>query len=460
MIDEKTINREYPLPHPENIASQDVGRISEAIEMVDADVNACVIAIDGIVETVQELDAKSLRIPSSLVGTVNTELSDLEPRRYIVVNDDATGFSTVEGGGGEGGKTGEVLAKRSDSNFDTMCVDPRAITKKSAVVNEVNADCQLKNNNVVILVDDIEIDNSDQLPRVGLTQRQIISDAIVDSSYTCILCNEIDESALDESDIATREKFGRVMIGPGIDLDNGKISHTPPPKASKTVYGLVKICPGLDVVDGVASAPVYQHADHENYGTVKLSPDFKTGNSGELLLANKKDVEEIIYQTANVGIAQNNCIIIKSSFAKYRLFISEDSLITFDWSQIIIEKDMAFDLEIISDEPYVISFAANIIWTLPCAGASAGKTVIRFERKYGSTTLYGKLKNIETKSIQNLTPDSSEDIQSDFICGHNGMGRKCAKQFYSNKISDGNGLQCRFAKSQRRSVLCAGSNVF
>ena len=135
------------------------------------------------------------------------------------------------------------------------------------------------------------------------------------------------------------------MIGPGIDLNNGKISHTPPPKASKTVHGLVKIGPGLDVVDGVASAPVYQHADHENYGTVKLSPDFKTGNSGELLLANKKDVEEIIYQTANVGIAQNNCIIIKSSFAKYRLFLNEDALITFDWSQIVIEKDLAFDLE-------------------------------------------------------------------------------------------------------------------
>jgi hypothetical protein len=107
-----------------------------------------------------------------LVGTVNTELSDLEPRRYIVVNDDATGFSTVEGGGGEGGLTGEVLAKKSNANFDTMWVDPRAVMKKAAVVNEVDADCQLKNNNVVILADEIEIDNSDQLPRVGLTQRQ------------------------------------------------------------------------------------------------------------------------------------------------------------------------------------------------------------------------------------------------------------------------------------------------
>jgi hypothetical protein len=293
MIDEKTTNKEYPLPHPENIASQDVGRIAEAIEMVDADVNACATAIEGIVETVQELDAKSLRIPSSLVGMVNTELSDLEPRRYIVVNDDATGFSTVEGGGGEGGLMGEVLAKRSNFNFDTMWVDPRAISKKAALVNEVDSDCQLKNNNVVILIDEIEIDNSDQLPRVGLTQRQIISDAISDSQYTYIICDEIDDSAPDESDIATGTKFGRVMVGDGINNDNGKISVPAPPKASKTVHGLVKIGPGLDVVDGVASAPVYQQADHENFGTVKLSADFKKGNDGELLLANKKMLKKL-----------------------------------------------------------------------------------------------------------------------------------------------------------------------
>jgi hypothetical protein len=422
MIDNRTENKNYPLPHPENIASQDVGRIAEAIEMVDADINSCSTAIDGIVETVEELNAKSLRIPSSLVGTVNTELLDLEPRRYIVVNDDATGFSTVEGGGGEGGLMGEVLAKRSNFNFDTMWVDPRAISKKAAFVNEIDSDCQLKNNNTVILADDIEIDNSDQLPRVGLTQRQVISDAIADSSYTYIICDEIDESALDESDIATREKFGRVMIGDGINNDNGKISVPAPLKASKTEFGIVKIGSGIDVDDGVISTPSYQQADHENFGTVKLSSDFKTGNSGELLLANKKDVEEIVYQAANVDIVRNKCIIPKSNFAKYRLFINEDSLISLDWSQILIEKDMAFDLEIISDATYVISFEANIIWTLPCAGVSAGKTLIHFERKFGSTTLYGTLKEADTTFFVDLTTIENEDVQTNFVCKSNGFG--------------------------------------
>jgi hypothetical protein len=153
---------------------------------------------------------------------------------------------------------------------------------------------------------------------------------------------------------------------------------------------------------------------------VKLSADFKAGNSGELLLANKKDVEEIVYQFSNTDVVLNNCIIPKSNFAKYRIFITEDSLITFDWSQIIVEKDMAFDLEIISDGVYVISFDANIVWSLPCAGVLAGKTVIHFERKYGSTILYGDLKSSETRFLVDLTTSTEDDIQPNFICGHNG----------------------------------------
>jgi hypothetical protein len=446
MIDAKTTNKNYPLPHPENIASQDVGRIAESISMIDSDINVCESSINFIQETVQELDAKSLRIPESLVGIVNTELQDLQPRQYIVVNADATGFSTVEGGGGEGGLMGEVLAKRSNFNFDTMWIDPRAISKKAAVVNEADSDCVLKNNNVLILVDEIEIDNSDQLPRVGLTQRQIISDVILDSQYTYILCDEIDEFAPDESDIATRTKFGRVKIGSGIDLDNGTISVQPIEKASKTIFGIVKIGSGIDVTDGVISAPEYSQADHENFGTVKLSSDFKTGASGELLLANKKEIEEIIYQTANVCVVENNCIIPKTNFAKYRLFLNEDTLITFDWSQFIQAKDLAFDLEIISDGTYVISFGANVVWKIPCAGVSAGKTIIHFERKFGSTTLYGDLKSSETKSVLNLTPSNVDDIQENFICGHNGGGWNACDclsvKDYSNYMSFSNPADC------------------
>jgi hypothetical protein len=38
MIDDRTI-RDYPLPHPENIAKHDVVRLREAFIAVDADMN-------------------------------------------------------------------------------------------------------------------------------------------------------------------------------------------------------------------------------------------------------------------------------------------------------------------------------------------------------------------------------------------------------------------------------------
>ena len=101
MIDESTQNKNYPLPHPSNIASQDVERIATAITMIDADISECSNSINTINSTVQNLDAKSLRIPSELVGQIDTELKNLQPRQYVVVNEDASGFSTVEGGGGK-----------------------------------------------------------------------------------------------------------------------------------------------------------------------------------------------------------------------------------------------------------------------------------------------------------------------------------------------------------------------
>ena len=224
MIDESTQNKNYPLPHPSNIASQDVTRIANALTMIDADISECSSSINSINNTVQNLDAKSLRIPSELVGQVDTELTNIQPRRYVVVNEDASGFSTVEGGGGEGGKKGELLVKKSDKNFDTMWIDPRAVLKKAPTVKKTISDVQLSNNVTMILDDSVENENVDDVPRPGLTQRQVNSDVTADSSYTYILCDTIDDTAEDESDIATQEKFGRVKIGSGINVNNGEIS--------------------------------------------------------------------------------------------------------------------------------------------------------------------------------------------------------------------------------------------
>ncbi len=446
MVDNKTPYKHYPLPNPENIASQDVGRIADAIEMIDGDVNACETSISSLAETVSALDERSLRIPQFLVGTINTELQDLEPNRYIVVNPEGTGFSTVEGGGGEGGLRGEILVKRSNINFDTMWVDPKAIYKRATKVSETNGDFSAKTNNVVILGDEVEIDNGGELPRLELTQRQVSADTTGDSQYSYIITDEVEEHGDDESDIASKTNFGRVKIGDGIDLNDGIISVAEYPQCSKTTHGVVKIGDGINVEDGVISAKEYQLADYDNFGIVKLSDDFTFAEGGELIVASKKDVEEIIYQAANVSIVSNNCVIINPEYAKYRLFITEDSLITFDWSGFVQEKDLAFHLEIISDGNYVISFAADVIWSLPCAGVSSGKTTISFQKKFGSQSLYAELKSTEINSILNLTPSNVDDIQPDFICGHNG-GRwnacNCLSvKDYSNWMSFSNPADC------------------
>lgn len=421
MQDNRTSNKNYPLPHPENIASQDVGRIADAISMIDGDVNACDEAIESLENTVSALDERSLRIPQTLVGTVNTELQDLEPNRYIVVNGDGSGFSTVEGGGGEGGLRGEILVKRSNSNFDTMWVDPKALYKRAITINESNSDFKAKNNNVVILAEEIEIDNGDELPRLELTQRQTNVDTTGDSQYSYIIADEVEEHGDDHSDIASKTNFGRVKIGDGIALDNGTISVTEYPKCSKTNHGIVKIGDGINVEDGVISSREYPLADYDNFGLVKLSSDFSIASEGALILAGKKDVEEIIYQAANICVANNNCVILDPEYAKYRLFINEDSLITFDWSTFIQEKDLAFELEIISEHFYTIEFDANIEWTLPCTGVSPGTTIIEFRKLLGSSTLFATIKDTDTLPKICLTIEATDDIQDNYICYTNGL---------------------------------------
>ena len=420
MVNETTNNKNYPLPHPSNIASKDVTRIATALTMIDADISECSSSISSINNTVQNLDAKSLRIPSELVGQVNTELTNIQPRRYVVVNEDASGFSTVEGGGGEGGKKGELLVKKSDKNFDTTWIDPRAILKKAPTVKETISDVQLPNNSTMILADVHETDLRDDLPRHGLTQRQINSDASADSSYTYILCDTVDDTAEDESDIATHEKFGRVKIGSGINLNNGEISVPIMGFASENNFGLVKIGSGLNVNDGVISAQTYPHADHENFGTIKPSEDFNFDSKGALQLANRS--EDIIYQAATKNIVDNSVIKIIPTCAYYRAFINTDTLFSFDLDNFTPKADISFDLEIVSDGTYVVNFGSNVIWKLPCAGVNAGTTIIHFDKLIGEPQFRGSLKSVGTSGIKLLTPDTSADITENYICGHNGCG--------------------------------------
>ncbi|MBR1735240.1 MAG: discoidin domain-containing protein, partial [Alphaproteobacteria bacterium] len=309
--------------------------------------------------------------------------------------------------------------------------------KKAPTVKETVSDIQLQNNGTMILADVHETDLRDDLPRHGLTQRQINSDTSADSSYTYILCGMIDDTAEDESDIATREKFGRVKIGSGINVTNGEISVPTIGIATENDFGTVKIGEGLAVNDGVVSTLPYRHADHENFGIIKPSADFNFDSKGALQLANRS--EDIIYQKAAKNIVEDGVIKIVSTCAYYRAFINSDMLFSFDWNNFTPKADISFDLEIVSDGTYVVNFGSDVIWELPCAGVNLGTTVIHFEKLMGESKFRGTLKSAAINKIKLLTSDTSADITDDYICGHNGSGwQACycmAVKDYSNYMN-------------------------
>ena len=435
MINETTNNKNYPLPHPNNVASQDVERIATAIEMIDEDISECSDSINTIDNAVRNMDAKALKIPTELVGEVDTELTNIHPGRYIVVNKDANGFSTVEGGGGEGGKKGEVLVKRSDANFDTTWIDPRTILKQSPITDEASTDKQLPNNGLMILRDSIEQNSNEQLPSRGITSIQSTDNVIADSFCGYILKDEI-ESENEEDDIASTTKFGRVKIGSGINVTNGVISVPKIGIASKNNFGLVKIGDGLEVADGVVSTKPYPQADHANYGTIKLSDDFKVGDDGELLLANKNENEGVIYQTANIKPCFNNTIAVEETYSVYRLWINEDCMINFDWSLLDQKKDATFDVKLYASDTYVVAFSDEIIWNAPCAGVVSGKTVLRFTKRLNLSTLEGNLIEQDKNAEKLLSLYPGDDIAKNYTCHTTGSDGWPAYEFLRNTRSD------------------------
>ena len=435
MIDNRTTNKNYPLPHPSNIASQDVARIATSISMIDADIAGCDTEISTLATSINTLANSALKIPAEQVGTIDTELQDLDAKKYIVVNSDGTGFSTVEGGGGEGGKKGEVLIKKSDANFDTTWIDPRTILKQSPITDEATTDKQLPNNGLMILRDSTEKSSDEQLPSRGVTPIQSTSDVVADSFGGYILKDTI-ESENEEDDIATSTKFGRVKIGSGINVSNGVISVPVIGTASKNDFGLVKVGDGLNVSNGTISAKEYQQADHENYGIIKLSNDFAVGENGELLLANKNENEGVIYQIAKIKICSNNTISVEETYSVYRLWINEDCMINFDWSLLDQKYDATFDVELYASDSYVVAFSDEIIWNTLCAGVVAGKTVVRFTKRLNMSTLEGKLISQDESAEKLLTVYAEDDIAKNYTCHCTGTDGWPAYEFLKNTRSD------------------------
>lgn len=48
MIDHKTTEREYPLPHPQNAGTEDCQRIRDSLSAIDSDINALIDQTDHL----------------------------------------------------------------------------------------------------------------------------------------------------------------------------------------------------------------------------------------------------------------------------------------------------------------------------------------------------------------------------------------------------------------------------
>ena len=307
-------------------------------------------------------------------------------------------------------------------------------------IEEATGDIQLESNNGVVLVDSLSSDLFDPFPRHGLTQRQITSDETGDVNFSYIVTNKKDAGIDDTSDLASKTNFGRVKIGDGINVDNGVISVKEIGFASKEKAGIVKIGDGINVTDGVISTTEYQQATHDTFGTVKIGDDFKlNASTGALELVAPN--ESIIYQTANVKVCSNNCIKIDPNYAIYRLFVSSDCVINFDWSELQNPiKDIAFSVELYATDSHVISFNADIDWTRPCVGVDNGKTVVEFRRLLGSTQLIGDLKTVAASIVLNLTPSSTDDVMPNFTVEQSGGGWSAYQFIQGHSSNEWNSL--------------------
>lgn len=380
MIDNKTTHKNYPLVNPSNIAKQDVARLATSIEMIDSDIAGCEDDIDEALDNLEEIQSKVIKIPSDLEN-FDTELKNIAPGQYVTINAAGNGFTTVEGGGGSGGNAGDVLIKNSDRNFDSVWIDSRSLIKRSMKVSEVDTNYEIENSDSIVLNSSNEAQISNE-PRLELSTRQAADNVIFDANTSIILNDSVESDSGEPSNIASKTEFGRVIIGSGITVSNGVISVPEKPVATTTSTGVVKIGDNINVENGVISLDEPPLANTTTAGVVKLSNDFTLGDNNELLFAGALESEPAIYGFSTVAIVENDVIELRENCARYRAFINKDTEFLFDFSGFVANRDMAFDLEIIADRDYLISFEdVSIDWILPCVAVNNGTTVIHFEKK-------------------------------------------------------------------------------
>jgi hypothetical protein len=410
-----TVNRQYPLPHKNNVVLDDLEGIRTAFTKIDADIVETKNKIDDTTYVVSDLKN---RVVHTSVAVENSEIQNIAPNRYLITNEN--GFECVEGGGDKGGKTSQVSIKRSDDNFDTIWGNILEVSTRGMTIQQ-NAEFSRSNETHIFANKTDKTGEASRFPRADLVNQQITSDAFSENNESYILRDSIEQIIGSDIMLATRENFGFIKIGDGIISDNdGEISADGYGLASKTEFGLVKIGSNIEVHEGEINwfGEVFV-ASTTTFGVVKLGADFAINENGATEVVKNGDDEMVIYDLTKMKIVSNGIVDLEENIAIYRAFLNEDLVfsINIDFDP---ASDFSFWLEIISDGEHIVSFTNSVPEKISPLGVNRGITRIKFTKILGLQRLNAEVDVLEAPEPILLTPNYGDSVKSDLILSSNG----------------------------------------
>jgi hypothetical protein len=408
----KTANRQYPLPHKNNVVLEDLKKIRTTFTMIDADVVETEGKIDDTIYMVSDLENRAVHAATAVE---NSEIQNIAANRYLKTTDDGAGFECVDGGGDEGGKTNQNFIKKSDKNYDTGWANLSEVSKNGMTVHQ-NSEISKSNETHIFADKTDKICEESYVPKVDLLNQQITENVFAENNGSFILKDFVEQIS-EKNEIATRKNFGFVKIGDGIEVVDGKITGSIIKLASKENFGLVKIGDNLEVCEGEIIGPSITLASATTFGVVKLGADFALNTDKEMEISKNGDEEMVIYDLAKKKIVSNGIVNLEENIAIYRAFLNEDLQFSFNIG-FEPQSDFSFWLEIVSDGQHLIDFADELNDDI--AGVNRGITRIKIRKLLGSSKWNADVSLLEAPKPVLLTPNNGDHIKSDLLLSCNG----------------------------------------
>lgn len=403
-----TPNRHYSLPSRHHDVVDDINDLRTTFGKVDEDIVDIENAVTELSDDVSDAQATVIHTDSALE---NTEIQNIAPNRYLVVNRTGDGFECLDGGGDAGGETGQCSIKKSDQEFDTAWGNISEVSKNGMTIKENEETSESGEIHIFVDENEEEIDNDKQFPKVELTNCQTKSDIESDSNSSVIICDTIEE-VKEEIQTATNLNYGFIKVGNGLSVDNGTLSAPVYSAATVDDFGLIKTGSGLNNNDGVISYDAISPATLSSFGVVKLGENLKINTNGEMEI-DDMGTSATIYDLGNVKVCNNGIVELEEATLRYRLFVTEDLMIQFSMD-FEPRDDFSFVLDLVSDGTHLVAFDDELYPEMTTLPINRGITKITFTKKLGVPSYNFEISRLDAPNPINLTPSRSYIIDSEF----------------------------------------------